>query len=552
VNLLYLGHVTAFALAALACFGSVRRVRDVEHPGTRRGLTALLVSSGIWAGSHVGYLLFPSPSGKRAFYVLGLVVGLVTVGAWLYFSAAYTGRSVRQLPYRRLVVGVLLVFIGLKVTNPLHHQYFTAEMVATPFPHLAVQHSTLHWMALGLAYALSFVGFYMLLEHFHHAGTDTRPFAALVGLTALPIGGNIAGALSPWLLAMTYEPIGVAAFALGVLFVYFDRFQAVHLAGEIDEPVVFLDQNDRIRDYNRTASDLFPALSGSTGRSVETVLPNLVDRGGDASGVVELTRDGETRYVRIASNPFMAGETQTGRSLVVSDVTEAERYRRELERKTEQLEALNRIVRHDIRNDMSVVLGWGETLEEHVDEAGTDTLDRILRTAQHTVELTRTAGDFVESLTDEEQLELKTLDLRSHLVTELDTCRNTYPEAEFHVPENLPSVPVRAHEMLSSVFRNLLNNAVQHNDAETPEVTVSVDDRGETVAVRIADNGPGIPDERKEKIFGKGERGLRSEGTGIGLYLVQTLVDQLNGSARVEDNEPEGAAFVVELPKAAA
>jgi signal transduction histidine kinase len=70
------------------------------------------------------------------------------------------------------------------------------------------------------------------------------------------------------------------------------------------------------------------------------------------------------------------------------------------------------------------------------------------------------------------------------------------------------------------------------------------------VTVRIADNGPGVPDERKESVFGKGEKGLESDGTGIGTYLVKTLVSRYSGTVWVEDNEPRGAVFVVELLRA--
>jgi signal transduction histidine kinase len=102
--------------------------------------------------------------------------------------------------------------------------------------------------------------------------------------------------------------------------------------------------------------------------------------------------------------------------------------------------------------------------------------------------------------------------------------------------------------MLSSVFRNLLKNAVQHNDTDDPEVTVSATTGDGTVEVAVADNGPGVPDERKEEIFGQGEKGLESSGTGIGLYLVRTLVERYGGDVRVEDNDPEGSVFVVRLP----
>lgn len=549
MNLLFLGHVLAFALAALGCFVSLKRVQAIAHAGTRRGLTVFLLTSGLWAGSNLGYLVAPSPFAKRAFYVFGLVVGLVAVAAWLSFCAAYTGRSPRQLPYARLVSGIILGLIAVKLTNPLHHLYFTATMVATPFVHLEIQHGIMHWTVLGLAYALSFVGFYMILEHFHYAGTDTRPLAVLVMLTALPVGANIIGVTSPWLLAITYEPIGVAAFALGVVFVYFDRFQRAHRAGEIDDAVLFLDQDNQIRDYNQTARDLFPQLSGTTGKSLERVLPMIAGNDETPPETVTLTRDGDTKYYRIASAPFIAGNSETGRSIVISDVSEAEQYRRDLERKTEQLEVLNRIVRHDIRNDMTVIRGWAETLEGRVDDEGRDALERVFRAADHTMKLTKDARDYIEAIAGEEQPELKSVTLRSHLKAEVDTAQESHPDAEIQISGNIPAVGVCATEMLSSVFRNLLSNAVQHNDKATPKITVRVEERDESAVVQIADNGPGIPDEQKEAIFGKGEKGLESEGSGIGLYLVQTLVEQFNGAVRVEDNEPEGAVFTIELQK---
>ena len=69
------------------------------------------------------------------------------------------------------------------------------------------------------------------------------------------------------------------------------------------------------------------------------------------------------------------------------------------------------------------------------------------------------------------------------------------------------------------------------------------------MAVHIADNGPGIPDERKDEIFGRGEKGLESSGTGLGLYLVDTLVQRYGGDVTVSDGT-EGAEFVVTLQRA--
>ncbi len=54
----------------------------------------------------------------------------------------------------------------------------------------------------------------------------------------------------------------------------------------------------------------------------------------------------------------------------------------------------------------------------------------------------------------------------------------------------------------------------------------------------------------KDQIFDEGEKGLDSQGTGLGLYLVRTLVRRYNGDVAVKDNDPEGSVFTVELPLA--
>jgi signal transduction histidine kinase len=199
---------------------------------------------------------------------------------------------------------------------------------------------------------------------------------------------------------------------------------------------------------------------------------------------------------------------------------------------------------------MAVVLGWAEMLEDHVDAEGEAFLRKILASGEHVVELTEVARDYVETVVSDESLPLEPIPLRSVLETELSLREESYPEAAFVVDGTLPDVEVAADGMLGSVFRNLLNNAVQHNDTGTPHVEVSCAVGDDSVTVRVADDGPGIPDDRKDVVFGKGERGLGSPGTGIGLDLVRTLVTQYGGEVRVEDNDPTGAVFVVELPRA--
>jgi PAS domain S-box-containing protein len=234
------------------------------------------------------------------------------------------------------------------------------------------------------------------------------------------------------------------------------------------------------------------------------------------------------------------------------DITERRDRERELRVKNEQLEVLNRVVRHDIRNDMAVVLGWLEIVEDEIDsDRGERAVSRMHNAGHHVVELTETVHDLVDVVTGEEDLETEPVQLAPVLQTAIDIARESYPDAEIELEEPIPETAVSATDLLVSVFQNLLNNAVRHNDASEPRVRIATDANDEWVRVSIADNGPGIPQAQKRSIFGKGEKGLDSESTGMGLYLVETLVDNYGGEVRVDDNEPEGSVFTVELETAA-
>lgn len=102
---------------------------------------------------------------------------------------------------------------------------------------------------------------------------------------------------------------------------------------------------------------------------------------------------------------------------------------------------------------------------------------------------------------------------------------------------------------LEQVIVNLLSNATKY--ARGKPIEVSVDREGESVLIRVKDQGPGIAPEDKERIFQRFERapGLRSiSGLGLGLYVVRQIIDRHGGTVHVESDLGHGAAFVVKLP----
>lgn len=282
-----------------------------------------------------------------------------------------------------------------------------------------------------------------------------------------------------------------------------------------------------------------------------TTIRNAIDEGEPVSVELRNYRKDGTQFwnhVTIAPVENESGEIVNFMGFQ-QDVTERKQYERELERQRNDLEILNQVVRHDIRNELQVILAYAEMLDAHVDDESAEHLDVLREAAENGVELTTTARDLAEVMLQTDSAE-DTIALGQVLEQQVEEIRAASPNAVITLEGPLPDVTVVGGDLLNAVFRNLLKNAVQHNDKEVPEITVSTDICEEWIEVYVADNGPGIPDGQKQQIFGKGQKGLESAGTGIGLYLVRTLAEDYGGEAWVEDNDPEGAVFVVRLQRA--
>lgn len=369
-----------------------------------------------------------------------------------------------------------------------------------------------------------------------------------------------------------------------------DPIRAVGIQIDVDERKKYERELERTRSDLRQIIDLVPDLIFVKARDGEYLLANettaefyglsveevegskeheIIPAVGDSEafrkddiGVIEsgepreipeeelTTADGETRILQTTKIPYQTSESDSGAVLgYARDVTSLKEYEQALERQRDDLEVLNQVVRHDIRNDLQLVLAYAETLADHVEEDGRRYVTQVLEAARDAVDITETARDVTEILLQQETDRFP-VRLRHVLEHEIEDARSSTDQAVVRVEGTLPDVEVLADDILESVFRNLLTNAITHNDKAVPEVTVSASSTGDLARIRVADNGPGIPDDREARIFQEGETGLESEGTGLGLYLVQTLVDRYGGDVWIEENDPDGSVFVVELLRA--
>lgn len=151
------------------------------------------------------------------------------------------------------------------------------------------------------------------------------------------------------------------------------------------------------------------------------------------------------------------------------------------------------------------------------------------------------------------QLHREPVDLVELLAELMEKLEHKHPEARFrfHCPSPVP--PVNGDKTgLTSVALNLLENAIKYA-ADTPEIDVTIQHQHGRIHLEIADQGIGIADKEKKRIFGKfyrvgSEDTRKTKGTGLGLYIVDQIVHAHHGTINVRDNQPRGSVFMIDLP----
>lgn len=227
----------------------------------------------------------------------------------------------------------------------------------------------------------------------------------------------------------------------------------------------------------------------------------------------------------------------------VQETVEAQRA----ERQRDTLLFVNELLRHNVLNGMQVVQGNAELLDGHVDDDGEQLLSTTNERAESIVELVQNVRVLVDSVSRENSL--RAVNLGTTVGRAVSEASGAYPEAVFEV--DVPDdVGVLADDLLGAVLENLLSNAVDHNDTETPWVDIEADVTNGSVLLRVSDNGPGIPEHHRDTYFEAGRQDTSSVGQGLGLYLVDTLVDRYGGDVRISENEPRGTTVTVELERA--
>lgn len=530
IFVLFAGALLSGAIAVMAW-----RRRDIPG-GTPFAAFALFAA--LWSGTAALQYLSPAVDLAVVLYYLSGIFALVAGILWLVFAIDYSGYGELLTPPVQLLIWIEpVVFTIITVTKPWHDlmppnprpETFAGLQLLVPYQHwLVTVQSTISYVAAMLGMGL--IGW---LAWRTRGGFRRQALTLLVGslsvLVANVIYRSTRLSLHP---GLDPTPLTMVGMSVVIAFALFrqDFLSVAELAPErmfeqFPDPVLVIDEQGRVIETNQAGS-AFVEPGDRLSRDLEALDTAL----GDGEQTVTLTTpmDEERTYDVTVTPLFDPYDRQQGRLVVLRDVTIRKQRERELQAQNDRLDQFAEIVSHDLRNPLNVAAGHTELAAE------TGDLDHLDRTREALEDMESLIDDVLALARDETVVEPEWTTFES-LATDAWPYVEMGSTLVIEADGEVLADPARTAVVLGNLFRN----AHEHGSTDVT-VWTGVDGDG----FYVADDGPGIPEKDRERVFGDGFT-TSEDGIGLGLAIIDETAEAHGWAVGVSESRAGGARFDV-------
>lgn len=546
VNLLLL-LLSLLISVVLGSASAILAWREGKKPGARP-LVLLLAGQVLWSLMLVFRLRAPTIEAKL-FWMHMMWIGVVAIPlGWILFALSYTGRD-RFLNWRYVaalaavpMATVILVTLGAE-------QDLLKISIAQATDSAVIQNENggiWYWIVAAYTYLLGGVGSVLLIELVLSQMTTFRKQAyALIGALIAPWATNLSYLTN--VLSTPIDPTPIAFSVSGVIYLFsIRRYNLLRtnpapnnsarrlVFDGAQEGILVVDLSDNVINVNKPALEMLnmqkEELLGSSASKTIPEYEAFPDSGAFEDFLTIQTQSGERDFeVEIVEITTQQGRV-TGSMVTFQEVTE-------FLRQEQRLEVLNRVLRHNIKTETNLILGYSEELPagavEQVKQSALR-IDELGQKGREAIQL------FSRAREDSEFRSMQTI-----LDESVSEARSRFPDTTIDLKSADQDVPV--NYLLNSVLSNAIENAAEHNNSDSPHVEIAVNVDGQ-ISIEIRDNGPGIPEHELSVLSGGTESALH-HGSGIGLWIIKWGTDLLGGSVRFNENEVTGTIVRILLPR---
>jgi signal transduction histidine kinase len=529
VPLLVLSAASSAALAAYAW-------RQRNQPGSR-WLALMLAGMTAWAGFYAAGLLTQTLELRLLWLRLNWTGSSIVPACWLLFALSYAGHT--EWVTRRVAAAafaVPAVTVALAWTAGFHDLMWVDPRVVDFGAVTMLRYQDGLWYTVFDVYTYALIGAattVLLALVLRHRDLYTDQAVALLAGSLFPAVGYLAV-----LLEFVREGIDVTPLTFpvtGALFAYacfrgslMDALSPTEAIGEgaaveaMQDGVVVVNSDGRVIECNPAASTLLDTALVDKHTDDIPVLDSVsLD---DQRRTVE-HHTPDNRVLEVTVTPIEdVHDRDIGHALVLRDITDRQTAR-------EVLAVTNRVLRHNIRNDLSLVIGHAERVTDHAtDDTAIASANEIHDTATELSESARKAR-LAEGLLDDRRTR-EPVDVAEIARSAVADARDTHADATISVDTPATATALAVPDIDRAVVE-LVRNAAKHA-GDHPSVDVTVDATEDAVTVAVADDGPGVPSHEQRVVTDATESALE-HGTGTGLYLVRWLVEWSGGDLSFAD-----------------
>jgi len=492
----------------------------------------------------------------REWFEISAIIALNWIGIpFLGFALEYTGRGtlLRSWAYR----GLYLLPLSVTLLLPFNHQHslFWTDFQLDPVYGVATVSYTfepLFYIIVLAGTTTAGVGALLLFDTVLSYGPLYRGEALAVGTSFVPptIGlfvwlcGIGPGAQLNVLVFFLFPHIALDAYAFAGKGM-FEFHPATSRAAErtalsdLRQPVAVLDEDGRIVELNEAAETVFeieedPVITAPVSTVVGTAIdPDIADR------QLSITADNRQLEFRVNSSQLTdSGDNHVGYLLLFQDITD------EVQRKR-QLAVLNRVLRHNLRNELTIAQGHiGVAEQTETDDRRETSLGKADEALSSLLETSEQARE-IEQVLGGKDASPRSVSLRPFLEMLARDTESAHDGAT--VTADSPALSLQTLEpVFNAVVAQLLENAAEHAEKDNPTISIDVERTEDGLDVTVEDDGPGIPPYELQ-VLELGEETALEHGSGLGLWLIEWGTVRLGGDLSFETGD-DGTRVTLSFP----